>query len=95
MKKRDLIATVAEKTGLTKKNARIVVEAMLRVILKCIRRGPVHFAGFGTFRTSHRCARKGKNPRTGEWIDIPATTFPVFIPGKQLKEGVLNGFSKR
>jgi len=88
MKKKELITAVAKRTGLSKPVSRSVVEAVLNTIAKGIKRGPVHIAGFGTFRIRRRSARKGRNPRTGETIDIPESVFPVFIPGKQLKDSV-------
>lgn len=86
LRKSDLVALVAHKTGLSLDKAREALNAMLEEIIKGVKRGPVNVPGFGAFRTQHRCARKGRNPRTGEPIDISSSTFPVFIPGCRLKE---------
>lgn len=86
LRKSDLIDSVARKTGLSLDKAREALNAMLAEIIKGVKRGPVNIPDFGAFRTQHRSARKGRNPRTGEPIDISSSTFPVFIPGCRLKE---------
>lgn len=89
MNKAELIAAVAEKAGLTKKDATSVVNALVETIEGSLKKGePVQIMGFGTFEVRHRAARKGRNPQTGEEIKIKASKTPAFKPGKQLKEAV-------
>ncbi len=91
MNKTELIAKVAEVTEMTKKEATQSVEAVLSVITEALRSGDkVQLIGFGNFEVRNRAARKGRNPQTGEEIDIPASKVPAFRPGKQLKEMVNN-----
>lgn len=85
----DLVASVAEKADLTKKEAEKVVGAVLASIEEALAQGDkVQLVGFGTFEVKERAARVGRNPRTGEEIKIAATRVPVFKPGKALKEAV-------
>lgn len=89
MNKSELIASVAEKTSLTKKDAEKAVQAFLTTIEEALSAGDrVQLVGFGTFEIRERAARKGRNPKTGEEIDIAAAHVPVFKAGKQLREGV-------
>lgn len=89
MNKSELIAKVAEKTGLTKKAAGDSVEAVLGSIEEALAQGSkVTLVGFGTFEVRERAARKGVNPATGETIDIPSSLVPAFKAGKALKEAV-------
>lgn len=89
MNKTDLINKVAEATEFKKKDAGVAVEAVLDAITGALQAGEkVQLIGFGNFEVKDRQARKGRNPRTGEEIDIPATKVPSFKPGKQLKEDV-------
>ncbi len=89
MNKAELISSVAEKTNLTKKDAEKALSAMLDSIGEALSGGDkVQLVGFGTFETRERAARKGRNPQTGEEIDIAATKVPVFKAGKQLRESV-------
>jgi DNA-binding protein HU-beta len=89
MTKTDLIAKVAEVTEMTKKDSAKVVDAVLDAIAEALKNGEkVQLLGFGTFMVRERAARKGRNPQTGEEIDIPATKVPAFKPSKQLKEAV-------
>ncbi|KAF1300901.1 MULTISPECIES: HU family DNA-binding protein [Enterococcus] len=89
MNKADLIAAVAEKSGLTKKDATAAVGAVLETVETSLKNGEsVQIMGFGTFEVRDRAARKGRNPQTGEEITIPASKNPAFKPGKQLKESV-------
>lgn len=91
MNKTELIAKVAEATEMTKKEATQSVEAILTVITEALRSGDkVQLIGFGNFEVRDRAARKGRNPQTGEEIDIPASKVPAFRPGKQLKAMVNN-----
>ncbi len=89
MNKAELVSSVAEKTNLTRKDAEKVLSAMLESIGEALSAGDkVQLVGFGTFETRERAARKGRNPQTGEEIDIAATKVPVFKAGKQLRESV-------
>jgi len=90
MTKGDLIADAAQAAGVTKKVASELLDAVLDSITKSLKKGEnVTITGFGTFRISHRAARKGVNPRKpSETINIPAMKLPAFKAGKQLKESV-------
>ena len=87
MNKSELIAMTAENTGLTKKDAERVLNAALDVILAAMcEHETVQLSGFGTFEVKEREARIGRNPRTKESIEIPATFVPSFKPSKALKD---------
>ena len=87
MKKTELIAAAAEKAGVSKKEAEAVVSAAFDAIAASLKEGEkVQLVGFGGFETKKREARMGRNPKTKEAIEIPATTIPVFKAGKALKE---------
>ena len=89
MKKTELIAAVAEKTGLTKKDAERVVNATFETITAAMAQGDkIALAGFGNFEVKTREARTGRNPRTKETIEIPATKLPAFKASKALKDTV-------
>lgn len=89
MNKTELIAEVARKCGLTRKDAEKAVNATFDTIAERLCGGEkVQLVGFGGFETKHREARTGRNPRTKEVVEIPATTVPVFKAGKQLKDRV-------
>ncbi|SFR04453.1 HU family DNA-binding protein [Desulfoscipio geothermicus] len=89
MNKAELIASVAEKSELTKKDAEKAVAAVLATIEEALVEGDkVQLVGFGTFEIRERAARKGRNPQTGEEIQIAAARVPVFKAGKQLRESV-------
>jgi len=89
MKKPGLVDAVAEATGMQKKDAQVAVEAVLDTIVKTMATGEdVAITGFGTFKVYKRAARMGRNPATGEAIQIKAMTKPKFRPGKLLKEAV-------
>lgn len=90
MNKADLVASVAEKTGLTKKDAELAVNAFVASVEDALVKGEkVQLIGFGTFETRERKARQGRNPRKpGEMIAIEASTAPVFKAGKALKDAV-------
>ncbi|HHY92692.1 MAG TPA: HU family DNA-binding protein [Firmicutes bacterium] len=89
MNKTDLVSAVAEKSGLTKKDAEKAVSAVFDVVGEALAAGDkVQVVGFGTFEVRERAARKGRNPQTGEEIDIAAAKLPVFKAGKGLRETV-------
>ena len=89
MNKLDLIAKVAATSGMTKQDASKAIEATLKTILSSLKSGQdVRLIGFGTFEVVDRAATTGRNPRTGEPMQIKATRLPKFRAGKQLKEAV-------
>ena len=89
MNKTELIAAVAEKTGLTKKDAERVINATVDTVTASLVAGDkVQISGFGGFEVKAREARVGRNPRTKETIQIPATRLPVFKASKALKDAV-------
>ena len=89
MNKTELIAAVAAKAGLTKKDAERVVNATIETITESLVKGDkVNISGFGIFEIKNREARVGRNPRTKEQIQIPAAKLPVFKAGKALKDSV-------
>ena len=89
MNKSELIAKIAEKSELTKKDAEKALNAFVDSVTEGLIAGEkVVLVGFGSFETKKRAARKGKNPQTGAIIDIPASTVPTFKVGKALKDAV-------
>ena len=89
MNKNDLISSVAADSGLSKADATKAVDAIFDNIEKSLKRGnEVRLVGFGTFSVADRKASTGRNPRTGESIQIPASKQPKFKAGKGLKEAV-------
>ncbi|MGM0436018.1 MAG: HU family DNA-binding protein [Bacillota bacterium] len=89
MNKTELVAKVADASGLTKKDAESALSATLNAIQESLEKGDkVVLTGFGTFEVRERKPRVGHNPRTGESISIPAQKSPAFKAGKVLKEAV-------
>ena len=89
MNKNDLVATVASAAELSKADAGKAVDAVFEAITGALSGGnDVRLVGFGTFAVANRAATKGRNPRTGEEIDIPASKQPKFKAGKGLKDAV-------
>lgn len=89
MNKTDLIAAVAEKSGTSKANAKLVIDSVLETITESLAKSTeVSLPGFGSFSVKAKPERKGRNPRTGEDIVIPARNSITFKAGKQLKERV-------
>ncbi|HLS88599.1 MAG TPA: HU family DNA-binding protein [Sphingobacteriaceae bacterium] len=89
MNKADLINSVAQDTGLTKKDTERAINSFMANIEKALAKGEkVSLVGFGTFEVRPRKARVGRNPRTGETIEIPASKVPAFKPGKALRAKV-------
>ncbi|WP_407354454.1 HU family DNA-binding protein [Luteimonas sp. R10] len=89
MKKSDLNEKVADKCGLSKADATAAVDTVFDAITQALGRGDsVAIAGFGSFEVRERAARTGRNPRTGEEIQIPAAKNPAFKAGKALKDAV-------
>jgi DNA-binding protein HU-beta len=90
MNKGELVDKIAEKASVTKKDADIILSAILDVILDTVASGDkVTLVGFGTFEARDRQAREGRNPSTGEPIKIPATKVPAFSAGKSFKDRVV------
>jgi DNA-binding protein HU-beta len=84
--KQELVASIAEKSGLTKAQSEKALNGMVGAITEQLGKGEaVSLIGFGTFDVSKRSARQGKNPRTGEAVQIAARNVPRFAPGKTLK----------
>ena len=89
MNKTELVANVAEKAGLTKKDAEKAVNALFSSIEEAlVANDKVQMIGFGTFEVKERAARTGRNPQTGAEIAIPASKNPVFKAGKALEDAV-------
>lgn len=89
MTKADLIGKIATKAGLTKAEAGKALDSTIEAIKEALKKGEkVTLVGFGSFYVSKRKARKGRNPRTGQEIKIPATKVPKFTAGKALKDAV-------
>ena len=89
MTKQDFVDAVANRSGMSKRDAADAVEAVLDTITDTLKRGDsVTFTGFGKFSTSQRAARMGVNPRTGERVQIQASTVPKFSAGSALKSAV-------
>lgn len=89
MNKAELINAAAEKAGLSKKDTEAAVTAAIDVITEALRKDEkVQLVGFGSFEVKSRAARIGRNPRTKEQINIPASKLPVFKAGKALKDTV-------
>ncbi|HIE13407.1 MAG TPA: HU family DNA-binding protein [Desulfotomaculum sp.] len=89
MNKSELVASVAERADLTKKDAERAISAVFDSISTALKNGEkVQLIGFGTFEVRERAARKGRNPQTRAEIEIPAARVPVFKAGKALKETV-------
>ena len=89
MTKTDLIAKVAEQTGLTKKDTDATLKAFIEAVTEALAKGDsVQLVGFGTFDVGTRGERTGRNPKTGESIKIKASKCPKFKAGKALKDSV-------
>lgn len=89
MNKTELVNAVAEATELSKKDAASAVDAVFNTIQNTLAKGDkVQLIGFGNFEVRERAARKGRNPQTGEEIQIAASKVPAFKPGKALKDAV-------
>jgi DNA-binding protein HU-beta len=87
--KSEFVDQVSDRAGLSKKDAADAVEAVLETIEDALKRGSdVTFSGFGKFSVSHRSAREGRNPATGERIQIAASRVPKFSAGAALKKAV-------
>ena len=86
MNKTELVAALAEKTGASKKDTDNTINAFMEVIIEALKRDGK--PGFDTFEVRERAARTGRNPHTGETIEIAAAKAPAFKPGKALKDAI-------
>jgi len=87
--KQDLVSRIAQKSGIPNKQAEKVVNSFIDTITESMARGDeVRLTGFGTFKVTERAARKGRHPRTGQEMEIPASRRPTFTPGSKLVEAV-------
>ncbi len=95
MNKTELVAAMAAKADLSKKDAEAALKAFTDVVAEQLKKGEkIQLVGFGTFEVSKRSARSGRNPRTGETMKIKASKAPKFKAGKALKDAV-NGAKKK
>ncbi len=91
MTKAALVEEVARVAELTKKHSEIIVDAVFESIVSALQRGEkIELRGFGSFRLRRREPRKGRNPKTGDRVDVPSKRVPYFKPGKELKELINN-----
>jgi DNA-binding protein HU-beta len=91
MNKTELVAAIAQETGLTKKDSELAVKAFIDVVSEELKKeNKVQLVGFGTFEISQRAAREGRNPQTGDAMAIQASKTPKFKAGKALKD-LVNG----
>lgn len=89
MTKAELVAMVAKKSGFSKTNIEKMLDAFQETVIEAVKNGDkVSLIGFGSFEQIQRSARKGRNPQTGEEINIPASKAPKFSPGKNFREAV-------
>lgn len=89
MNKAEFVAKLAEKTGFTKADSEKAVNAFLETVTETLKSGDkIVFTGFGSFEVTERAAKEGRNPQTGETIQIKASKAPKFKPGKSLKDAV-------
>jgi integration host factor subunit beta len=92
MTKADLIEEVSRVVELTRKESEVIVEALFDSIVRSLRTGDkIEIRGFGSFRTRERLARIGRNPKTGDRVEVPAKRIPYFKPSKELKDLVNGG----
>ncbi len=89
MNKTELVEAIAEKSQLTKKDSETALKAFIDVVTEALKNGDkIQLVGFGTFEVAERAARDGRNPQTGEAMEIPAARVPKFKAGKSLKDAV-------
>ena len=87
MTKAELVEEVSRVSDLTKKHSEIIVETVFQSIIDALHRGEkIELRGFGSFRLRQREPRKGRNPKTGDKVDVPPKKVPYFKPGKELKD---------
>ena len=87
MTKAELVEEVARVSDLTKKHSEVIVNTVFESIVEALRKDEkIELRGFGSFRIRQRRSRQGRNPKTGDKVDVPAKRIPYFKPGKELKE---------
>jgi integration host factor subunit beta len=92
MTKADLIDEVSRLAELTRKDSEVIVETIFDSVVRSLRAGDkIEIRGFGSFRTRQRKPRTGRNPKTGEKVEVPAKKIPFFKPSKELKDLVNEG----
>lgn len=95
MTKAELIEEVSRVVEMTRKDSEVIVEAILGSVVRALRTGDkIEIRGFGSFRTRSRQPRVGRNPKTGDRVDVPAKRIPYFKPSKELKDLVNGSASK-
>ncbi|OGF98090.1 MAG: hypothetical protein A2Z06_03540 [Candidatus Glassbacteria bacterium RBG_16_58_8] len=89
MTKADIVEQISNSTGLTKKDTAMAVEGFIQAVRQALSNGQnIEIRGFGSFKVRNRRARKARNPRTGQGVDVPARMVPTFKPSKELKDMV-------
>jgi len=92
MTKADLVEEVAKVTELTRKDSEVIVDTMFESVIRALKAGDkLEVRGFGSFRVRQRNARVGRNPKTGEKVEVPAKRVPYFKPSKELKDLINDG----
>jgi integration host factor subunit beta len=92
MTKADLIEEISNLADLTRRDSEVIIETIFESIVRSLRAGDkIEVRGFGSFRTRQRRARSGRNPKTGEKVNVAAKTIPYFKPSKELKDIVNSG----
>src|SRR5438132_8794795 len=92
MTKADLVEEVAKVTELTRKDSEVIVDTLFESVIKALKTGDkLEVRGFGSFRVRQRNARVGRNPKTGEKVEVPAKRVPYFKPSKELKDLINDG----
>jgi integration host factor subunit beta len=92
MTKAELVEEVSRVSDLTKKHSEVIVETVFKSIVDALQRGDkIELRGFGSFRLRQRESRQGRNPKTGERVDVPPKRVPYFKPGKELKDLINRG----
>src|SRR5881398_1548368 len=92
MTKADLVEEVARVTELTRKDSEVIVDTLFESVIKALKTGDkLEVRGFGSFRVRQRNARVGRNPKTGEQVEVPAKRVPYFKPSKELKDLINDG----
>jgi integration host factor subunit beta len=87
MTKAELVEEVSRVSDLTKKHSEVIVDTVFQSIIDALHRGEkIELRGFGSFRLRQRESRKGRNPKTGDKVDVPPKRVPYFKPGKELKD---------
>ena len=95
MTKADLVEEVSRVTELTRKDSEVIVDTLFESVIKALKDGDkLEVRGFGSFRVRQRNARVGRNPKTGEKVEVPAKRVPYFKPSKELKDVINDGTTR-